>query len=112
MGWWNLLRYSVYTAVDDFVGVVASAKAGEGQTVKWSIYSILILANCVALFVVFNSWIGDWVSSGIAFLVLEFIFAAIIGVPAFFYNLCRGMSPSASVKASLHAVMNFISGWV
>lgn len=79
---------------------------------KQGIFLVVLLANAVALFCVFNPWFEDWVTQAIVFLVLEAIFLPLIGVPVFIHHLRKGLPPRAALAASMDSVMNFLAGWV
>jgi hypothetical protein len=80
--------------------------------VKQGVFLVVLLANAVALFCVFNPWFENWVTQGIVFLILEAVFLPLISVPVFVHHWRQGLPLRQALSASLDTVMNFMSGWV
>jgi hypothetical protein len=79
---------------------------------KHGIFLIALLANGVALFMIFNPWYEDWSAQGVVFLVVEAVFLLFVGVPILIHHLRKGLSFRDALAATLQTAMDFLAGWV
>lgn len=80
---------------------------------RLGIWSVLVVANAVALFCLVNPWVIDWRNQGILFFVLELAALILVFMPVFLYQLLRKKKTiGESLRDSTDALLNAITGWV